>query len=90
MPWFLDCLRSKSPVLGPDQVRYVEVVKWLDRVNPKIGPMEVQEMIENLFIKQVAIAKHKEAPLLSEREDYLRHLPKEEKCRRSIKGTATI
>lgn len=31
-------------------------------------------MIETLFVREIAIAKHKEAPLLNEREDYLQHL----------------
>jgi integrase/recombinase XerD len=47
-------------------------------------------MIENLFVTERGIAKHKEAPLLTEREDYLCHLGREEKCQTSIQGTATI
>jgi integrase/recombinase XerD len=50
----------------------------------------ISEMLETLFIRRATIAKHKEAPLLNEREDYLRHLEKEEKCRRSIQNTATV
>jgi len=47
-------------------------------------------MIESLFVREGAIAKHKQAPLLNEREDYLRHLTTDEMCRTSIQGTATI
>jgi len=47
-------------------------------------------MIEDLFVRQVVIAKHKQAPLLKEREDYLLHLAMEEKCQTSIQGTATV
>ena len=47
-------------------------------------------MIENLFIRQATIAKHKEAHLLDAREDYLCHLASEEKCQRSIQDAATV
>ena len=47
-------------------------------------------MIETLFVREHAIAKHKQAPLLNEREDYLRYLVANEVCRTSIQGTATI
>ena len=47
-------------------------------------------MIENLFIHRATIAKNKEAPLLNEREDYLRHLARDEKCRRSVQNAATF
>ena len=47
-------------------------------------------MIENLFVHRATIDKHKDAPLLNEREDYLRHLEKEEKCRRSVQNAATL
>jgi len=47
-------------------------------------------MIETLFVRELAIAKHKQAPLLNEREDYLRHMAREERSRTSIQGTATI
>ena len=47
-------------------------------------------MIESIFVRQCAIAKHKEGPLLNEREEYLLHLAREEKCQTSIQGTAMI
>jgi len=47
-------------------------------------------MIENLVVRRVTITKHKEAPLLGEREDYLSHLAREEKCRRHIHDAATV
>src|SRR5271165_1609803 len=48
------------------------------------------KLIESIFVRQCAIAKHKEGPLLKEREAYLLHLAKEEKCPTSIQGTATV
>src|SRR5215472_16630254 len=47
-------------------------------------------MTENLYVKQATIAKHKKAPLLNAREDYLRQLARDEKCRRSIQDAATV
>jgi len=37
--------------------------------------------IENIFVRQCEIAKHKEGPLLKEREEYLRYLAGREKTK---------
>ena len=47
-------------------------------------------MIESIFVRQRAIAMHKQAPLLQEREDYLRHLAAEEKGRTSLQAIAMV
>src|SRR5271170_5303707 len=48
------------------------------------------KLIESIFVRQCAIAKHKEGPLLKEREDYLRYLAVREKCQGSLQDIAMI
>jgi len=43
-------------------------------------------MIESIFVKQYAIAKHKQAPLLQEREAYLHYLAARGKCQPQLQN----
>jgi hypothetical protein len=67
---------------------------WIDEASFALqgesGKGGFQNDRESFCQRRRAIAKHKEAPLLNEREDYLRHLTTDQMCRTSIQGTATI
>jgi integrase/recombinase XerD len=78
--------RAKDAVITADEAVRGSILAW----EPIPGSLWRCKVIESVFVRQCAIARHKEGPLLKEREEYLRYLAARGKRQAQLQDTAMV